>query len=125
MVPCVYAFRPMAALDLPMIRRWLRKPHVAQWWGDPDEQFALVSEDLDHPAMDQFIGEPDMIGRGHGSAFIRLFIGGLLEAGTPRIVTDPDPQNARAISAYENAGFHKERLVDTPDGRAILMVCNA
>jgi aminoglycoside 6'-N-acetyltransferase len=163
MVPCVYAFRPMAALDLPMIRRWLKMPHVAQWWGDPDEQFELVSEDLDHPAVDQFvvatgdrpfaylqcydpaawannsfggqprgtrgidqfIGEPDMIGRGHGSAFIRVFIDGLLEAGTPRIVTDPDPQNARAISAYENAGFHKERLVDTPDGRAILMVCNA
>ena len=38
-----------------MIRRWLETPHVVQWWGDPDEQYALVSGDLDHPDMDQFI----------------------------------------------------------------------
>ena len=55
MVPRAYAFRPMSALDLSLVRRWLAQPHVAQWWGDPDEQYALVSEDLNHPAMDQFI----------------------------------------------------------------------
>ncbi len=121
MVPGVYAFRPMAALHLPMIRRWLKKPHDPVAWADN----GFGAQPRGTRGIDQFIGEPDMIGRGHGSAFIRVFIDGLLEAGTPRIVTDPDPQNARAISAYENAGFHKERLVDTPDGRAILMVCNA
>jgi aminoglycoside 6'-N-acetyltransferase len=153
----------MSAADLPMIRRWLGAPHVAQWWHDPDEQFALVSEDLDHPAMDQFIvvahdrpfaylqcydpnawpegglgmhpdgtrgidqfiGEPDMIDRGHGSALIRSFVDDLLNAGTPRVITDPDPNNVRAVRAYEKAGFQKARLVDTPDGRALLMVRNA
>ena len=75
--------------------------------------------------IDQFIGEADMLDRGHGSAFIRSFIDRLLIAGTPRIVTDPDPANARAIRAYEKAGFQKDRLVDTPDGRALLMVRNA
>jgi aminoglycoside 6'-N-acetyltransferase len=50
-----YSFRPMAAADLPRIRRWLAAPHVSEWWGDPDEQFALVSGDLDHPSMQQFI----------------------------------------------------------------------
>jgi aminoglycoside 6'-N-acetyltransferase len=158
-----YQFRPMSAADLPMIRRWLETPHVAQWWHDSDEQFALVSEDLDHPAMDQFvvtaddrpfaylqcydpnawpegglgmhpggtrgidqfIGEPDMIDRGHGSALIRSFVDGLLKAGTPRVLTDPDPENIRAVRAYEKAGFQKVRLVDTPDGRALLMVRNA
>jgi aminoglycoside 6'-N-acetyltransferase len=158
-----YQFRPMSAADLPMVRRWLEAPHVAQWWRDPDEQFALVSEDLDHPAMDQFvvtaddrpfaylqcydptawsnnglgthplgtrgidqfIGEPDMIDRGHGSALIRGFVDGLLKKGTPRVVTDPDPANIRAVRAYEKAGFQKVSLVDTPDGRALLMVRNA
>jgi len=158
-----YQFRPMSAADLPMVRRWLETPHVAQWWHDPDEQFALVSEDLDHPAMDQFvvtaddrpfaylqcydptawsdnglgthpqgtrgidqfIGEPDMIDRGHGSALIRSFVDDLLKMGTPRVVTDPDPANLRAVRAYEKAGFQKVRLVDTPDGRALLMVRNA
>src|SRR5215831_11544386 len=74
--------------------------------------------------IDQFIGEADMLDRGHGSAFIRAFIDWLLIAGTLRVVTDPDPANARAIRAYEKASFRKDRLVDTPDGRALLMVRN-
>ena len=82
----------------------------------------------DHPkgtrGIDQFIGELAMVGRGHGSAFIRTFIDRLLASGAPRVITDPDPANARAIRAYEKAGFHRDRLVDTPDGEALLMVRN-
>lgn len=83
----------------------------------------------DHPrgtrGIDQFIGEADMVDRGHGSSFIRAFIERLLTAGAPRIITDPDPANARAIRAYEKAGFQRDRLVHTPDGPALLMVRNA
>jgi aminoglycoside 6'-N-acetyltransferase len=156
-----YAFHPMAASDLSLIRRWLETPEVVRWWGAPDEQYALVSGDLDHPDMDQFvvaigerpfgyiqcyalsawnqgfgshpsntrgidqfIGEPDMIGRGHGSLFIRQFVDTVLTCGIPRVVTDPDPDNGRAVRAYAKAGFQSERLVDTPDGQALLMVRN-
>lgn len=153
----------MTAEDLPLIRRWLGEPHVVQWWGKPEAQFDLVSGDLDHPEMDQFIvsrdeqpfgylqcynpdawedaglgpqpagtrgidqfiGEADMLNAGHGSGFIRSFIEQLLVAGTPRVITDPDPANARAIRAYERAGFKKDRLVDTLDGPALLMVRDA
>ena len=155
----IYNFRPVTEKDLPMIAAWLAEPHVAQWWGDANEQFDLVSGDLDHPAMDQFIvvkderlfgylqcyqlsawntgfgpqpegtrgidqfiGEGDMIGRGHGSAFIRQFTGEQLQNGLPRIVTDPDPENLRAVRAYEKAGFVRDRMVETPDGPALLMV---
>ena len=80
----------------------------------------------DHPrgtrGIDQFIGELAMVDRGHGSAFIRAFVDRLLASGTPRVITDPDPANARAIRAYEKAGFRRDRLVDTPDGEALLMV---
>ena len=154
-----YQFVPMGAADLPLVRRWLEMPHVAEWWHDPAGQFELVSGDLDHPDMaqyivaaegrpfaylqcyklsdwntgfgpqphgtrglDQFIGEADMLERGHGSAFIRSFTEQLLANGIPRVVIDPDPANARAIRAYEKAGFSKDRLVDTPDGPALLMV---
>ncbi len=75
--------------------------------------------------LDQFIGEGDMLGCGHGSAFIRAFAEQLLAKGTPRVVIDPDPANARAIRAYERAGFCKDRIVDTPDGPALLMVRGA
>ncbi|MBU6462659.1 MAG: GNAT family N-acetyltransferase [Bradyrhizobium sp.] len=156
-----YVFHPMAREHLPMIRCWLETPEVVRWWGDPDEQYALVSGDLDHPGMDQFIvalgekpfgyiqcyalsawnqgfgqqppdtrgidqfiGQPDMIDRGHGSGFIRQFAGGLLASGIPRIVTDPDPDNARAVRAYNKAGFQSERVIDTPDGPALMMVRN-
>src|SRR5437879_13535389 len=50
-----YAFRPMTAADLPLIQHWLALPHVREWWGDPHQQYALVSGDLDEPAMDQYI----------------------------------------------------------------------
>jgi aminoglycoside 6'-N-acetyltransferase len=72
--------------------------------------------------LDQFIGEADMIGCGHGSAFVRAFADRLLASGTPRVVTDPDPVNTRAIHAYERAGFRRDRLVETPDGTALLMM---
>jgi aminoglycoside 6'-N-acetyltransferase len=82
----------------------------------------------EHPAktrgIDQFIGEPDMIGRGHGSNFIRRFVDELLRDGIPRVVTDPDPRNVRAVRAYERAGFQRQRMVDTRDGSALLMVRN-
>ena len=75
--------------------------------------------------LDQFIGEADMLGRGHGSAFIRAFIDRLFARGVPRMVIDPRPDNPRAIRAYEKAGFEKAGMVDTPDGPALLMVRNA
>jgi len=48
-----------------------------------------------------------------------------LPTGTPRVVVDPDPDNVRAIRAYEKAGFVRDRLVDTPDGISLLMVRDA
>lgn len=154
-----YAFRPMTTADLPLIRRWLGAAHVREWWGDPDEQFALVSGDLDELEMDQFIvlagqrpfgylqcysltawntgfgqqpegtrgidqfiGESDMIARGHGPAFIRQFVDEQFGNGLPRMVTDPDPLNLRALRAYEKAGFVRDHMVETPDGAVLLMV---
>jgi aminoglycoside 6'-N-acetyltransferase len=72
--------------------------------------------------IDQFIGEPGMIGLGHGPAFIRLRMLELFAAGAPAIGTDPHPKNTRAIAAYEKAGF---RIVgpeeETEWGRVIRM----
>ena len=139
-----YAFRPMTSDDLPVIRQWLARPHVREWWGDPSEQYDLVSGDLDEPAMDQFIvsaggnefaylqcydltawnsgfgehprgtrgidlfiGEADMIGRGHGSAFIRAFVDERLRNGAPRMVTDPDPANTRAFAPMKRRDLKK------------------
>ena len=55
--------------------------------------------------IDQFIGVPDMVGIGHGTAFIRARLRTLFTTGAPAIGTDPHPDNARAIAAYRKAGF--------------------
>jgi aminoglycoside 6'-N-acetyltransferase len=153
----------MSCADLPLLKRWLSAPHVAEWWPDPEREYAAIERHMNEPTMelfivraderpigylqaydlgadpdypfgehppgsrgiDQLIGEPDMVNRGHGSAMIRAFVDRLLAADVPRVVTDPDPDNARAIRAYKKAGFSTERLVNTPFGRTLLMVRNA
>jgi len=120
-----YTFHPLSAADLPRVRQWLAAPHVAEWWGDPDEQFESVRGDLNHPSMNQFIGEPDLISQGHGSGFIRTFADDLIGTGTARVVSDPGPLNARAIRAYEKAGFRRRGRPQMPDGPAFLMVRDA
>ena len=72
--------------------------------------------------IDQFIGEPDMLNRGHGSAFIRAHIDRLIAAGAPVVGTDPDPKNARAIRAYEKAGFIAAREALDWQGEAVLLM---
>ncbi|PDV88870.1 GNAT family N-acetyltransferase [Rhizobium sp. H4] len=54
---------------------------------------------------DQYIGDPEMIGVGHGSAFIGARMRALFDAGVPVIATDPHPANERAIAVYRKLGF--------------------
>ena len=140
---------------LPLIRRWLETPEVVRWWGDPDEQYALVSGDLDHPAMDQFIvaidghpfgyiqcyalehlelrvsvpqpegtrgidqfiGEPAMIGRGHGSGFIRQFADDCWHPACRASSPIPIRTMRRAVRAYAKAGFQTSASSIRPTAR--------
>lgn len=55
--------------------------------------------------IDQYIGDPSMIGFGHGAAFIRKRMQELFAAGVPVIAVDPHPANERAIAVYAKLGF--------------------
>jgi aminoglycoside 6'-N-acetyltransferase len=142
-------------LETPEVQRWwgdpdeqasllaedLDDPRMAMWIVSYRERpFAYVQDyepgawALHHLAdlppgsrgIDQFIGEPDMLNQGHGSAFIRAHADALLAAGAPSVGTDPDPSNARAIRAYEKAGFGALReTVDTEGHGVLLMVRHA
>jgi aminoglycoside 6'-N-acetyltransferase len=153
-----YVFLPMTADDMPLVRRWLAEPHVAEWWGDP-ETLVFTGRDLVDPdlgqfiiglagrpfgylecfrigdwhksfgpqpagtrGLDQFIGEADMLGCGHDSAFVRAFIDRLFARGVPRIMSDPSLDNLRAIHAYEKAVFVPQHEFVAPDGPALLMM---
>jgi aminoglycoside 6'-N-acetyltransferase len=154
-----YAFRRVVQADLPMVQRWLATPEVRRWWGDPDEQIAILEEDLSDPRMsmwivsrhgrpfacvqdydplswgirafdvpagarglDPFIGEPEMLNRGHGSAFLRTHVDRLFAGGVPAACIDPDPKNARAIRAYEKAGFGRVGETLDSEGKTVLLM---
>ena len=86
------------------------------WWEGEKDPGVL--------GIDQFLANADQLNRGLGTAMIRAFIRFLFEdPEVTRIQTDPSPENARAIRCYEKAGFRPLKEVDTPDGRALLMIC--
>lgn len=87
------------------------------WW--PDERDPGVR------GIDQFLAYPEQLGRGLGTAMVRAFVRLLFtDPAVTRVQTDPSPENRRAIRCYEKAGFRAVGEVDTPDGRALLMVCD-
>jgi aminoglycoside 6'-N-acetyltransferase len=85
------ADRPFAYLQDYAVHAW------------PDHHFAHLP--LLSRGIDQFIGEPDLLGLGHGPAFIRQHLAALFARGVPIVATDPHPENLRAIAAYRKAGF--------------------
>lgn len=93
---------------------------VGSW---PQPQF------LDLPtgarAIDAFIGEPAMIGRGHGAAFLRLLAQQLINEGVPVVAIDPDARNGRARRAYAKAGFVEQTIFARNDGPVAVMLFGA
>jgi aminoglycoside 6'-N-acetyltransferase len=54
-----YGFRTLTRKDLPLVGRWLKEPHVAEWWGDPTDSLAEVEEAMDDVATEPLIVELD------------------------------------------------------------------
>lgn len=86
--------------------------------------------EADHPyqdqpngtlGIDQFIGEASLVGVGHGPALIATFALQRFAEGVPRIITDPDPANQRAVRAYAKAGFRVLDQRTTLYGPALIM----
>ncbi|MBD9448984.1 MULTISPECIES: GNAT family N-acetyltransferase [unclassified Rhizobium] len=104
---------PYDATDLadPRVARWIvsiaerpfafMQDYIVHGW--EDHHFAKLPRGS--RGIDQYIGNPEMIGVGHGSAFIGARMMALFDAGVPVIATDPHPANERAIAAYKKLGF--------------------
>ncbi|WJS84547.1 GNAT family N-acetyltransferase [Paracoccus sp. TOH] len=50
-----FGFRPVTHADLPLLADWLHLPEVARWWRGAEAQLAGIEEDLDEPAMRQWL----------------------------------------------------------------------
>jgi aminoglycoside 6'-N-acetyltransferase len=99
--------------------------YIQSWDPHAEADHPCRDQPLGTRGIDQFIGVPELIGRGRGTAFIRLFVERLFKAGAPRVVTDPNPRNVRAVRAYAKAGFKEIDRRTTISGEALLMACDA
>ena len=86
---------------------------------DHPEYAAQVALSRSAFGIDLFIGEPELIGRGHGPALIRAF---LRDVAFPRYGVDlcvigPTASNVAAIRSYEKAGFRFLKTYLEPDSR--------
>jgi aminoglycoside 6'-N-acetyltransferase len=117
-----------ADLDEPLMRQWIvehrgRPFAYVQAYAPPSwPQAHLMHLPAGAQAIDAFIGEPDMLGRGHGSAFLRVMAEQLIAEGASVIVIDPDRDNHRARHAYARAGFVGEDVLETETGPVVLML---
>jgi len=104
------------AREVGYIQSYVVKDCGGGWWEEEQDPGAR--------GIDQFLADETALGRGIGTQMVRSFVAHLFEDPTvTRVQADPDPRNARAIRCYEKAGFQLVRHVDTPDGRALLMIC--
>ncbi|WP_309083606.1 GNAT family N-acetyltransferase [Chelativorans sp.] len=100
-----------AELADPRVARWIvsiaerpfafMQDYTVHGWAD--HHFAYLPKGS--RGIDQYIGDPEMVGLGHGSAFISMRMQALFDEGAPVIATDPHPDNARAIAVYKKLGF--------------------
>jgi aminoglycoside 6'-N-acetyltransferase len=72
--------------------------------------------------IDQFIGEPDLIGQGVGTELVRALLDTILvDQRVRRVVVDPAAENRRAIRCYEKVGFKPIDPIDSPTDAVLLM----
>ena len=95
---------------------------VSCWRRTPPECAPLPERAI---SVDVFVGEPDLIGKGHGGRLLRAFLPLAFDRyGLDYCVIGPSKANVAAIRAYEKAGFRwlKEyREPDTTDPDHVLL----
>jgi len=109
----------IACLDdqpIGFIQAYVVKGSGDGWWADETDPGAR--------GIDQFLADADRLNQGLGTAMIRAFMEQLFaDPQVTKVQTDPSPENARAIRCYAKAGFRPVGQIVTPDGPAVLMVC--
>jgi len=115
-------------LDEPSLRQWIVEyrgrpfAYVQAYPAGAWPQTHLKHLCADTQMIDAFVGEPDMLNQGHGSAFLRELAQMLIDEGSPAVAIDPDAKNERARRAYARAGFEGDEIVNAAEGSVVVMV---
>lgn len=102
--------------------------HVQSWpcGGQPDEAILeepwVADQSPETLGVDITIGEPDLLGKGLGSAAVAAFCAKLFAKRARRLVIDPDASNLRAVRACEKAGYCLFDQFINPDGSITLLM---
>ena len=95
--------------------------YINYWFVEEDPDFKPLFQ-VNTVGTDQFIGVPELIGKGIGSTFVRQFTDELLsKPNIGLVITDPDLTNTNAIRSYEKAGFKKTKIMTTSEGEIQLL----
>jgi aminoglycoside 6'-N-acetyltransferase len=115
-------------LDEPLMRQWIVEregcpfAYVQVYSLNAWPQIHLMHLPDGAEVIDAFIGEPAMLGRGHGSVFLRALAEKLRAEGAPVVVIDPDRENFQARRAYARAGFVEDKQGENRQGSAVVML---
>lgn len=80
----------------------------------PELGYELVDLPQSLAAIDFYIGEEKYLGKGIGSAALRLFLKEYVLPKFNTCLVDPDNKNKVAIRTYQKAGFHILKKINHP-----------
>ncbi|MEK7571879.1 MAG: GNAT family N-acetyltransferase [Patescibacteria group bacterium] len=85
--------------------------------GDWPEFSHITGYGASDAGVDLFVGDPKLMGKGFGTMMIKKFLQEIIfvDPGIKKCFIDPEPNNKRAIRAYEKAGFRYVKTVQMPD----------
>jgi RimJ/RimL family protein N-acetyltransferase len=101
------------------IQYWFIGHHQNDTWiADHPWLAELPSEAI---GVDLSIGDPGRLSQGIGSGVLRAFTERLVGQGHKTIIIDPDPDNLRAVRAYEKAGYRAIPRLQGRTGDTLIM----
>lgn len=79
-------------------------------WADHPVEAQGVGADPDEDGIDYFLGDPELLGAGHGAAMLQSFLHRVVRAGQARGVRiDVAEANRRSWRCLEKLGFTRDR----------------
>lgn len=101
------------------------KPYIVETEGKPfafmqcyrltDEDYKSYGYSIEETiyGIDQFIGEPELLGKGYGTQMVTEFLSFIFNGkGADAVTVDPELINPRAIRCYKKCGFQKIKQID-------------